>query len=112
LHFYVLFFLGHRFFPINGQIETQNQVGDHVKISGAYASYFTFSFYSNLASTLFCTISVNDEKNELIFWKLQSISMKILNDILCNLNSIYLNSNSFALDSNFLIGFKYIEWIQ
>jgi hypothetical protein len=79
--FWTNFFLGHKFFRVNGQIETQNQVGDHVKITGGYALYFTFSLYSNLASTLFRTINDNDEKNELIFWKLQSISMKILNDI-------------------------------
>jgi hypothetical protein len=62
-----------------------------------------------------------DEKNELIFWKLSSIWMKILNDIACNLNLILIQ---FQLNSNTLneisivsiqlnsipIQFKYIEY--
>jgi hypothetical protein len=51
---------------------------------------------SNLGSMLLCIIITKDGlidvKNELILWKLSSIRMTILNDLVCKLN---LNSNIF-----------------
>jgi len=43
--------------------------------------------------------SINVGKNVLIMWKLNSIWMKILNDIACNLNWIYIE---FKLHKNYM----------